>query len=44
MKFRSNTRAKRHTAFMVLLAWRFALASGIANACSLETPERHARD
>ena len=31
-----NKRALRHTAFMVLLAWLFALASGVANACLLE--------
>ena len=27
---------------MVLLAWLFALASGVANACLLETPTTHA--
>ena len=32
---------KRNTAFVVLLGWLFALASGVANACLLETPEMH---
>jgi hypothetical protein len=36
MKFFSNTRAKRNTAFVALLVWLFALASGVANACLLE--------
>lgn len=36
MKLFSNTRARRNTAFMVLLVWLFALASGVANACLLE--------
>lgn len=35
MKPFPNTRAKR-TAFVVLLVWLFALASGVANACLLE--------
>lgn len=42
MKLLSNTRAKRNTAFMVLLVWLFALASGVANACLLEARETHA--
>ena len=37
----SNTRAKRNTAFVVLLVWLFALASSVANACFLETDEPH---
>ena len=41
MKLFSNTRAKRNTAFMVLLVWLFALASGVANACLLEARETH---
>jgi hypothetical protein len=41
MKFISATRTKRNTAFVVLLAWLFALASGVANACLLETPKVH---
>jgi hypothetical protein len=41
MKLFSNTRARRNTAFMVLLVllvWLFALTSGIANACVLQAP------
>ena len=34
----SNPRAKRSTAFVVLLAWLLALAAGVANACLLEAP------
>ncbi len=41
MQLFSNTRIKRHTAFMVLLVWLFALASGLANACLLEVRETH---
>ena len=41
MKFFADARTKRHTAFGVLLAWLFALASGVANACLLETPDLH---
>lgn len=41
MKHFSNTRTKRHTAFVVLLVWLFALASGLANACLLEVRETH---
>jgi hypothetical protein len=36
MKRLSSTFAKRNTAFLVLLVWVFALASGVANACRLE--------
>lgn len=36
-----TTRSKRRTAFVVLMAWLFALASGVANACLLETPAMH---
>ncbi len=32
----SNNRAKRNTAFAMLLAWTIALVSGVANACLLE--------
>jgi hypothetical protein len=42
MKLFSNTRSRRNTAFMVLLAWLFALTSGVANACLLQAPETHA--
>jgi hypothetical protein len=41
MKLFSNTRAKRSTAFVVLLVWLFALASGVANACLLEARGTH---
>ncbi len=34
----SFTRAKRNTAFVVLLVWLFALAAGVANACLLDGP------
>ena len=43
MKFFTDTRTKRHTAFVVLLVWLFALASSVANACFLETHEPHSR-
>jgi len=41
MKLFHNTRAKRNTAFMVLLVWLFALTSGVANACLLEARQTH---
>jgi len=41
MKLSSNTRAKRITAFVVLLVWLFALASGVANACLLGARGTH---
>lgn len=37
----SSTRAKSRTTFLVLLVWLFALASGIANACLLESRGTH---
>ena len=43
MKFFADTRTKRHTAFVVLLVWMFALASSVANACFLETDQPHSR-
>lgn len=43
MKFFAHTRFKRHTALVVLLVWVFALASGVANACLLQTPELHSK-
>ena len=43
MKFFADTRTKRNTAFTMLLVWLFALASGAANACLLETPELHSK-
>ena len=42
MKFFADTRTKRNTAFAMLLVWVFALASGVANACLLETSDHHA--
>lgn len=41
MKFFSPTRTKRSTAFVMLVVWLFALASGVANACLLAAPEAH---
>jgi hypothetical protein len=41
MKLFSNSRTKRNTVFVVLLVWLFAVASGVANACLLETPGTH---
>ena len=41
MKQLSNTSTKRNTAFVVLLVWLFALASGVVNACLLEVRETH---
>lgn len=41
MKFFANTRIKRNTSLVVLLVWLFALASGVANACFLETDKPH---
>ena len=43
MKFFADTRSKRNISFAMLLVWLFALASGVANACFLETPESHSR-
>lgn len=36
MMYILNGRSKRNTAFVVLLVWLFAVASGIANACVLQ--------
>lgn len=41
MKFLSNISTRRDAAFMVLLMWLFALASGMANACLLEVRQTH---
>ena len=38
---RSNNGTRRHTAWMMLLVWLFALASGAANACALEVRGSH---
>jgi len=42
MKPFSNHRTRRHTTFVAILVWAFALASGMANACLLETSSKHA--
>jgi hypothetical protein len=42
MKLSFSSRTKRRTAFLVLLGWVFALASGVANACLLEARVTHA--
>ena len=36
-----NARTLRSATFMVLLAWMFGLAAGVANACLLEAREGH---
>ena len=41
MKVFSTIRTQRSPAFVALLVWLFALASGVANACLLELPDRH---
>jgi hypothetical protein len=41
MKLFSNIRSKRSIAFIALLVWVFALASGVANACLLEARGTH---
>ncbi len=38
----SNPRTRRNTTFVAMLVWAFALASGMANACLLETQGKHA--
>ncbi|MBI2749154.1 MAG: hypothetical protein HYX43_07390 [Burkholderiales bacterium] len=43
MKPFQNHRTKRNTAFAMMLVWLFALASGMANACLLESPGTHAQ-
>jgi hypothetical protein len=34
-----NSRTKRHTAFVVLMVWLFAIGSGVANACLIQARE-----
>lgn len=41
MKLSFSTRNKRHTVFLVLVGWLFALVSGGANACLLEARATH---
>lgn len=36
-----NTRTRRNTAYVMLFVWLFAMASGVANACLLESPGNH---
>ena len=42
MKPFPKPRTSRNTTFAALLVWAFALASGMANACLLETQGKHA--
>ena len=42
MRFFTRTRSRRHTAFVLLVAWLFTLASSVANACFVEAREAHA--
>ena len=41
MKPFSNHRTRRNTTFVAMLVWAFALVSGMANACLLETSSKH---
>ena len=43
MKLLSRTTASRKTASLMLAAWLFVLASGVANACLLEAPNHGGR-
>ena len=42
MKPLFNSRTRRNTAFVVLVVWLFALASGVANACLIQAREMQA--
>ena len=42
MKSLFNSRTKRNSAFVVLVVWLFALASGVANACLIQAREMQA--
>ena len=42
MKLFSSKGNQRNTAFVVLMLWTFAMASGAANACLLEAHDTHA--
>ena len=42
MKPLFNSRTKRNSAFVVLVVWLFALASGVANACLVQAREMQA--
>lgn len=41
MKLFSGKRNQRNTAFVVLMLWTFAMASGAANACLLDVQDAH---
>ena len=41
MNFFALTRSKRHIALAMLMVWLFALGSGVANACLLQTNDAH---
>ena len=41
MKLFGHARTKRNTAYAMLLVWLFAIATGVSNACLLETHEPH---
>ena len=41
MRLFSNKRTKRNTLWVVLVLWAFALTSGVANACLLESQVMH---
>ena len=41
MNFFAPTRSKRNIALALLVVWLFALGSGVANACLLQTHEVH---
>ena len=43
MKHLASTFARRKIAVTMLALWLFGLASGLANACLLETPGTHSR-
>ena len=43
MKLFSSKRNQRNTAFVVLMLWTFAMASGAANACLLEANDTHSQ-
>ncbi|MDP1900354.1 MAG: hypothetical protein Q8K96_07855 [Rubrivivax sp.] len=42
--FRPTHRRLRHTVWVTLLAWLFALTAGVVNACALATPSSAVRE
>jgi len=42
--FRPSPRRRRHTVWLMLLAWLFALTAGVVNACVLSVHDRAARE